>query len=74
MKTIEQIVQKWSEHCGVVTEGDDQNFRQALKEYGEAVRQKAAGVCREGVQLNCDCKGCIHSEYNASALERMELP
>lgn len=72
MKTAEQIAEKmWEKYYDSSTVGlwqvvSKDAFLAALKEYGEAVRQKAAGVARE--------QDGVHDDIYARAIERMELP
>ncbi len=55
MKTAEQIAEEYAEKVGATCAYHDQHFIAALKEYGAAVRQRAAGVA-----------GRAASEYEAT--------
>lgn len=65
MKTAEQMAEKWAEHCGVVTQGHEENFLAALREHGAEVRARAAYVAREHEAQGVAC---------SAAIERMKLP
>lgn len=73
MKTAEQIAEKlWEKYAHKSVAYDHtamfhHSFLEALREYGEAVRQRAAGVC-EKMSPAADRFDC------ADAIERMELP
>lgn len=86
MKTAEQIAEKlwekyrsfrWDERgrdCeDIITKKD---FIEALKEYGEAVRQRAAGVCRElrFTEQGPSTEAKHQRMLCAAAIESMELP
>ncbi len=68
MKTAEQIAKTlWQKHT--VSECMREfDFYAALKEHGEAVRQRAAGVCMDEATIEGIAQKC------AAAIERMELP
>lgn len=78
MKTAEQIAKTlWQKHT--VSECMREfDFYAALKEHGEAVRQRAAGVCRTvGRPVGAGDGGTYvpgTSADCAAAIERMELP
>lgn len=69
MKTAEQIAEEVANEVmvGMQDRDDIKRITSALHEYGEAVRQRAAEVCR-GKELYVDPDHC------ADAIERMELP
>lgn len=79
MKTAEQIAESlWEKHrqwSGVIVKDD---FLAALHEYGEAVRDRAAGVCRDVTMdyfSDHHYKGWLDGRDKcAAAIERMELP
>lgn len=71
MKTAEQIAEKWAESVGATCEYHDQHLIQALHEYGEIVRQRAAGMSREQAVGDLAKQVCAKV---AAAIERMELP
>ena len=80
MKTAEQIAEEFIENLR--WPGSKADMIEALKEYGEAVRQKAAGVC-EAVYPKASYASENSDMYQIqdatvakckAAIERMELP
>lgn len=78
MKTAEQIAEKLWEKYLHESLASRANFLAALKEYGELVRQRAAGVCRESAVKRYSGRHIASSmtlpDDCAAAIERMELP
>lgn len=84
MKTAEQIAEKlWEKHMAdrhddgqIANKADFLAAILAFKEeYGEAVRQKAAGVCGRLADSQCyNIDERTVAKCCAAAIERMELP
>lgn len=82
MKPAEQIAEKLWEKYAIDELIDRDKFLAALREYGAAVRQGAAGVCaaQEKSTDKCDNGVFLCSQTKvavrdcAEAIERMELP
>lgn len=73
MKTAEQIADNVIRNAGKNV-GARPLIIAALKEYGELVRQRAAGVARDHQPRPLTVGGIIERESCAAAIERMELP
>lgn len=65
MSLADELWEKHRQYYGVIVKD---TFIAALKEYGEAVRENAAGVCED----EYSCEGI--AQRCAAAIKQMELP